>query len=277
MARADSSAQAFFLRGSAGGLYALYRTPVSGAAERAAIFLPPFAEEMNKSRRMVTLAAQALARAGVASLIVDLHGTGDSAGEFSEARWETWRTDVAAAGAWLRERGHRRVIFVGLRLGALLALDASRAFPDLDHIVLWQPVLAGDAMLTQFLRTDVAAQMLAQADTRSSTEALRKRLQSGETVEVAGYALAPALVAAIEALRLESIAFDRTPIDWLEVVPEPGRGAAPAWERVRQSWAARGLEVRHRCVVGPPFWSSVEIAVAPALVQATVDALETAG
>jgi hypothetical protein len=137
-------------------------------------------------------------------------------------------------------------------------------------------VLAGDAMLTQFLRTDVAAQMLAQAETRTSTDLLRKRLQSGETVEVAGYALAPALVSAIEALKLESLAFDRMPpINWLEVVPDPGRGAAPAAERVRKAWAARGLNVRHRCVAGPPFWSSVEVAVAPDLVQATVDALET--
>jgi exosortase A-associated hydrolase 2 len=274
MDKGNSSARGLFLPGSAGAIFGIYRTPVSGPADRAAIFLPPFAEEMNKSRRMFTLAAQALASAGTASLILDLYGTGDSAGEFEKARWETWQSDAAVAHAWLRERGHRRVIFVGLRMGALLALDAARTLHDLERIVLWQPVLPGDPMVTQFLRTDVAAKMLAQADTRSSTDALRKRLQAGDPVEVAGYTLAPALISAIESLKLESLPLDRTPlIDWLEVVPDLARGAAPAGERVRKGWATRGLNVSHRCVAGPPFWSSVEIAVAPELVQATVETL----
>jgi exosortase A-associated hydrolase 2 len=230
---------------------------------------------MNKSRRMFTLAAEAAARMGWASLVVDLHGTGDSAGDFSEARWATWCGDVVTAGRWLHERGHRRLALIGLRMGALLAFEAAPGIAALERIILWQPVSAGDAMLTQFLRTDVAAQMLAQADSRSSTDALRKRLQSGEPIEVAGYTLAPALVSALDPLRLESLPEnDATPIDWFDVVSDPSRGAAPAGERIRKAWAARGLRVRHRLVAGPPFWSSVEIAIAPALVKATLDVLE---
>lgn len=276
--RADSSAQALFLPGTRGPVFAIYRIPVSQPVERAVLFLPPFGEEMNKSRRMFTLAAQALAEHGTASLILDLHGTGDSAGEFAEARWETWRADVAVACGWLRNQGSRRIVLAGLRMGALLALDAAFTMPEVERIVLWQPVMAGDAMLTQFLRTDVVAQMLAQADARSSTDALRKRLQSGETVEVAGYALAPELVSALESLKLESLAPESPPpIEWIEIVPDASRGGAPAGQRIRQAWQARGVPVRHQLVAGPPFWSSVEIAVAPDLVPATVAALEADG
>lgn len=265
-----------FLPGPAGAIFGIYRSPARGPVKRAALFLPPFAEEMNKSRRMFTLAAHAFGRNGMASLVVDLHGTGDSAGEFAEARWETWQSEAAASYTWLRERGHENVVLVGLRMGGLLALDIARKLPALERIVLWQPVLAGEGLVTQFLRMDVAAQMLAQADARSSTDALRKRLQSGETVEVAGYALAPELVAAIESLNLESLAADSTPpIEWIEVVPDASRSGAPGGLRVRQIWQARGLSVRHQVVAGPPFWSSVEIAVAPDLIQATMGALET--
>jgi exosortase A-associated hydrolase 2 len=265
-----------FLPGPAGPIFGVYRLPVRGPARLAALFLPPFAEEMNKSRRMFTLAAQALARGGIASLVIDLHGTGDSAGEFAEARWKTWQSEAVASCAWLRERGHESVVLVGLRMGGLLALDIARKLPGLERIILWQPVLAGEGLVTQFLRMDVAARMLTQADARSSTDALRKRLQAGETVEVAGYALAPELVAAIESLKLETLPpASAPPIDWIEVVPDVSRNGAPAGLRVRQTWQARGLSVRHRVVAGPPFWSAVEIAVAPDLVQATVDALET--
>lgn len=274
--RGDPSLQPIFLPGPAGAIFGVYRLPVRGPARLAVLFLPPFAEEMNKSRRMFTLAAQALARDGIASLAIDLHGTGDSAGDFAEARWETWQSEVAASCAWLRERGHENVVLVGLRMGGLLALDIARKLVGLERIILWQPVLAGEGLVTQFLRMDVAAQMLTQVDARSSTDALRKRLQSGETVEVAGYALAPELVSAIESLKLETLPSDSTPpIDWIEIVPDASRRGTPAGLRVREVWQSRGLSVRHRIVAGPPFWSSVEIAVAPDLVQATLDALET--
>jgi exosortase A-associated hydrolase 2 len=276
-AGADSFAQALFLRGARGQVFASARLPVAQPMERAVLFLPPFAEEMNKSRRMFTLAARALATHGTASMVVDLYGTGDSAGTFAEARWATWRADVLTCCEWLHEQGCPRIVLTGLRMGALLALDAAPTVPHLERIVLWQPVVAGDAMLNQFLRTDVVAQMLAQADARSSTESLRKRLQSGETIEVAGYALAPDLVAAIESLKLESLPRDATPpIDWLEVIPDSSRGGAPAGLRVRQAWQTRGLCVAHRVVSGPPFWSSAEIATAPDLVQATLAVLEIA-
>ena len=66
--------------------------------------LPPFAEEMNHSRRMATLQAHRLAALGIDVLVVDLFGTGDSAGDFADARWETWQEDAKAAVAWLGRR-----------------------------------------------------------------------------------------------------------------------------------------------------------------------------
>jgi exosortase A-associated hydrolase 2 len=269
------SPQPLFLPGEEGPLYALYRGAPS--AGMAVIFVAPFAEEMNKSRRMFTLAAEALRDRGVASLVVDFFGTGDSAGDFAAARWATWRSDVGRACDWLRERGHARLALIGLRLGAMLALDVACGYPGIARVMLWQPVLAGDALVTQFLRTDVVARMLTQADSRSTTDALRARLRNGESIEVAGYTLAPELVRALENLRLETLApTNGVPVDWIDLVSDPARGATPAGERVRRNWQQQGIKMRFRTVVGPPFWSSVEIAVAPELVQATAALLTEA-
>src|SRR3546814_1526626 len=60
--------------------------------------------EMNRSRRMAALQARALAALGIDVLLLDLFGTGDSAGDFRDARWEIWREDAMAAVAWLGAR-----------------------------------------------------------------------------------------------------------------------------------------------------------------------------
>jgi exosortase A-associated hydrolase 2 len=261
-----------FLPGESGQLFSLYRG--SPAMATVAVFVPAFAEEMNKSRRMFTLTAEALADRGIGSLILDLYGTGDSAGDFADARWERWRSDVQQACAWLVARGHRQIVLVGLRLGALLALHAAGAIPEVTRIVLWQPVLSGESLVTQFLRTDVVARMLTQADSRSSTETLRAQLRNGEPIEVAGYMLAPALVQSLESLRLETLMPEHNvSVDWIDVVVDAGRGSTPAGERVRHAWQEQGVNVNYQIVSGPPFWSSVEIAEAPELVLATTTLL----
>jgi hypothetical protein len=62
-------------------------------------------------------------------------------------------------------------------------------------------------------------------------------------------------------------------VDWIDVVVDAGRGSTPAGERVRRVWQEEGVNVNFQIVSGPPFWSSVEIAEAPELVQATATLL----
>ena len=74
------------------------------------VHAPAFAEEMNKSRRMVALQARALAEDGLAVLLVDPLGCGDSPGDFGDATWETWVQDIANALAWLSGQSHVQVV-----------------------------------------------------------------------------------------------------------------------------------------------------------------------
>ena len=65
-------------------LFALYH-PAAGDARGSVLMLPPFAEEMNMSRRMSYLTGRAFAAAGYDFLSLDLTGTGDSSGDFAGA------------------------------------------------------------------------------------------------------------------------------------------------------------------------------------------------
>ncbi len=269
-------AHAFFLDAAPGKRFCLYHAPHSSRdCQGAFIYLHSFAEEMNKSRRMAALQSRALAAMGYAVLQIDLFGCGDSSGDFADARWEIWKQDIAAACTWLQQQTNAPISLWGLRLGALLALDFSgRSQFPIENLVLWQPVTRGELFITQFLRLRLATAALAgQADTGNGTRTLRNALASGETLEIAGYALAPALAEAIDALDAAQLAPTSSTVHWLELVAEPGRPRSPETTRVAATWLHKNLDLHLQQVQCPPFWLSQEIVECPALLSATCDDL----
>lgn len=259
----------FFLNGARGRLFALEVAPAHGhAVEFGVLLCAPFAEELNRTRRAVQLAARRIASCGASVLLLDLYGTGDSEGEFDQARWEIWREDLVRAAQWLRARSAARVALWGVRLGAGLALELARDEPC-EELLLWQPVTKGALFLRQFLRLRVAADMLAD-DPASSVEALRARLAAGAGVEIAGYELAPELARAIDAFDLERLAGPHLPpVHWLEAVAEPERPLAAASRALIERWQSSGVEVRARTAVAQPFWGTPEIVVPAGFLDAT--------
>lgn len=262
-------AEPLFLDTPGGARFALYHPP-HGAARAALLYLHPFAEEMNKSRRMAALAARRMAAHGVGVLQLDLHGCGDSAGDFSDARWDGWHADVAAGMDWLRARLAIEPGLWGLRLGALLALDhAAQSERAPARLLLWQPVTNGAQHLTQFLRLRVAGDMLQEGAESGGTAALRARLQAGDTLEIGGYRLHPALALALDGIDAAALALPRCRIDWLDTVPDASRPLTPAALRLAERWRAAGMEVHQAAVPGPSFWTTQEIAESPALLDAS--------
>jgi exosortase A-associated hydrolase 2 len=266
-------AEALFLPAISGQRFCLYHAP-AGDCHAALVYLHPFGDEMNKARRMVALQARALAAQGVAVLQIDLHGCGDSSGEFGDASWAGWKADAALAAIWLRARVQRPVGLWGLRLGALLALDCARdpAFACAE-LLLWQPVTSGSTFLTQFLRMKMANQMLAEGGEKSSTKVLREQLRSGDTMEVAGYDLTPAMADALDALDLAALTVTSCPVHWFEVVAEEGRPLSPVAARAVAAWQQAGVALQQYLVPGLPFWATQEISECPPLLAATCEAL----
>lgn len=266
-------AEAFFLDTAHGARFCLFHAP-QGRCRGALVYLHPFAEEMNKSRRMAALQARLFAAHGYGVLQLDLQGCGDSEGGFADARWAHWRQDTGAASAWLLARLGQPVGLWGLRLGALLALDYARqAMQPVAHLLLWQPVTSGAAFLTQFLRLKIAGAMLDGGAAAGSTEALRASLGTGEALEVAGYLLAPQLAGALDALDAAAMA-PRCPTSWLEVVGAAGRPLPPGAGRIVAAWERDGARVAAQAVHCAPFWTTQEVTECPALLEASLAALE---
>jgi len=260
-----------FIDGSDGRIFVLLRAPPG--ARVGVLVVPPFAEEMNKCRRMITELAQRLAKLGIAVVVPDLFGTGDSAGEFSDGRWRSWQGDIQHAGSWCEARGIRPAGLLGIRLGAALAASAATIgrVPGFDRTVLWQPVFNGSKFVAQFLRLRAAASMTGSGP-RESVNDLKKRLVGGETIEVAGYELSGTLVAELDALEVpERLPKQLGRVHWMEIqrdgsVPAP----TPATQLVESTRRAGGA-VEFQVLRGEPFWTSTEIVINEAVLEATAN------
>ena len=99
--------EAFFLPtegNSPGQRFCLFHASQEPIVRGSILYIHPFTEEMNKSRRMAALQSRALARAGYDVLQIDLLGCGDSSGDFGDATWQEWVSDVLRGCDWLRSR-----------------------------------------------------------------------------------------------------------------------------------------------------------------------------
>lgn len=260
-----------FLDTPDGRLFAVHHRPDAPARGQVLCVLP-FNEEMNRSRSMVTQMAQGFAELGLGTLVLDLLGTGDSEGDFGDARWDLWQRNLQAGLSWLQAQdGGCRWIW-GIRLGALMAaeLQAAQGRADLG-LLLWQPVLDGKTHLTQFLRVRMAS-LLDRADQpKETTASMRAQLAAGESVEVAGYLLHPELCAALDAAKLEShrpAAGSR--VLWLE----QGNGEPPAMALPSQTllarWPGEAVRCDARLFSGPAFWQLHERTLTPDAIAQTI-------
>ncbi len=268
--------EAFFLDGTAGHLFCVYRPGQSrsrpaGAPAPVVLVLPAFAEEMNKTRRMLSLFAQQAQAAGIGTLIPDLYGTGDSEGDFGEATVERWADDLGRAAQWLEARSTAPLSVLAVRCGALLANLLPSRRPG-GHLVLWQPVTSGRVYANQFLRLRLAGELLAGGGQVDSA-ALRQELEREGRLEIAGYQVSAELLRGLESLELKQLDPDRyRTIRAFEVGTLQPLAVSPALERVLATWRRDGRDVAGTVVSGDPFWGTTEIATVPALVTATVDA-----
>ncbi len=236
------------------------------------LYLPPFAEEMHKSRRMAALQARQFAQAGYAVLLIDLLGCGDSTGDFQDSSWEAWLACASVAHDWLRQKLEAPIVLWGLRLGALLAADLSVQLPEAAGLILWQPVTNGENFLNQFLRIRVASEMFGEG--KIGVKELRGLLASGQAVEIGGYTLAPLLASELDKLRLASFSFS-FPVHWFEVLPTPHVLPSPARSKVIETWNESGTEVFTHTATGEPFWATQEITECPNLLIDSAKALES--
>ena len=264
--------EAFFLPLDRGRRFCVRYSPAT-RAHGAILFVPPFAEEMNKARRMAALQARALAASGWTVLHMDLFGCGDSDGEFAEADWEQWLTDIADAMAWLHEQTGCLPLLWGLRAGCLLACGAAHDMTPAPRLLFWQPSLSGRQALQQFLRLRVTGQLFGDPSAgRIGTQDLREQLLRGEAIDVAGYRLSPGVALGLEAAELTPLV-GPTEVAWLEIGPAASAEPSPAVRGRVEAWRTAGHNVALRSIADAAFWQTQEIAECPGLIDATLTAV----
>ncbi len=202
----------------------------AGPPRLAVVLCNPFGHEASAAYRTLRSLAKVLAGRGALTLRFDYRGTGNSSGDtHAVGGVADWREDILAALAVVRRLAPSAPsALVGLRLGALLALDAAAASDGISALVLIAPPLNG----RQFLRELTALDGAGVGDRTTGDElfgfpmspALRRSISELDLAgkEPAGAAAILAIDRAELALgpRLDRALAARCPT--LETVPLPG-------------------------------------------------------
>lgn len=254
--------QPFFIKSVSGNIFALYHPPVAQRdLRRNIIFVPPFAEELNRSRHMINRQARRLAAAGFGVLIPDLYGTGDSEGAYGDASIAIWRQDILAAVSWMKTTSGHPITLWAMRSGALLAADLAGQHPDLaDQLLLWSPAGNGKKFISQQMRIKLAAGITGKTGGNPLTmKDLWAELDQGETLEIAGYDLSPDLAHGFCELSLDTVKLSKKiSVKWLDIsLNNPARMPSAA-QKIIDHWADQGVEITAMAVHDIAFWTLQE-------------------
>ena len=184
-------------------LFGLYHAPAgSSGRNRGVILCNPFGDEAIKAHRAFLQLANRLAAERFHVLRFDYYATGDSAGDSAEGAVGQWLADIGTAADELKDAsGVAKVSFVGLRLGATLALEAARTRRDLDRVTLWDPIVQGRSYITDLRRINEEYLASEFGDGNLSPERLSPK--TGD--EVMGFPLTQMLRDGIAALDLSAL------------------------------------------------------------------------
>ncbi|WP_375758187.1 alpha/beta fold hydrolase [Corallococcus exercitus] len=211
--------------------------PAQGAERATGVVLCyPAAQEYMLTHWAFRKLAGMLAREGFHVFRFDYYGTGDSAGEVHEGRVATWVQDIRNAANELQDvTGVQRVALVGLRLGAALAVRAAAEGLSTAALVLWEPLVQGEAWLQEL------ELLQARRDTRTLYPQPESPLEVRE--ELLGFAFPRALREDILALDLAALPA------WPATRTHLVAGAArPEYQRLQERLEATGLPFQHHLV-----------------------------
>jgi pimeloyl-ACP methyl ester carboxylesterase len=237
--------EAFFFGDPATRLFGCHHPPTSGASEYGAVLCYPMGHEYVRTHRLYRFLARRLSDAGLHVLRFDYFGTGDSAGEFEEARLERWVGDTLAAQAELRRRFLvRHVYLAGLRLGAAVALQAAVRHGGLDGLVLWDPVTSGPEYLDDIIAHE--SQQLHASLSKDSGNSKSSRRPS----EIVGFPMTEAMFGDLSDLDLFSVA--RVPASRTLLVDSSDEAIQ---EKLRAHVEGIGGAIRFEHIPHPKTWT----------------------
>lgn len=255
-----------FINGHCGNLF-LKALKTNG--QHAIIFLPPFAEEINKTRHLLSNAMHQLSAAGISCFMLDNYGTGDSEGDLDIATVAIWRKDLQQLLQQLQQQGFSKASFIAIRFGALQLFDLlnSSLMPlKLVQIVLWQPFFEVTKFWQQFSRIKIAEAMA--RGERLSQKELEQQLHNGNTIEIAGYPISPAFYQSLLQMQTQlPTELNTLPLSWFET-SQLDNIALPV-QKMRVT-LQQGSKLCFKQLKADPYWQTNELASADELIKLTV-------
>jgi len=212
----------------------------------------PIGSEYMRAHRAFRQLNNLLNRAGMHVLRFDYSCTGDSAGAGREADFETWLEDIDWALDELQDTSLcDRMSVLGLRWGATLAALAARERDDVEHLVLWDPIVSGPEFL----------------------EAAVGRVRPDATVGVEGFPFTPELCASMAEVDLAAGFPDVGEAEITVLVADDREDYHSAWAAAE----AQGVGREYRCVPSPADWSRADpfgdALIPQEIIQVAVDLL----
>lgn len=142
--------EAFFFSSGTNNLFAVHYRPVPLVSDKrltsekrhGVLVCTSDGHEYQRVHRNLQQLSLQLAAAGFDVLRFDYSGCGNSSGENSEGRVDTWISEIGEAANVFRQRANLESLSVlGVRLGATLAINAN--VPGVSKLILWDPVIQG--------------------------------------------------------------------------------------------------------------------------------------
>jgi len=225
--------------------------------QRSILLLPPWAEELNRCRYWLACQARYWQQQGIATLIVDLYGTGDSHGDFADARLDIWHDNLNEQWQWLTEQTGVAPWLWAVRGGSLFLPQLMLL--DSPGWLLWQPLLRGDHWLNQWLRMKfIQQQMTKQPVTMGN---LRQQLME-QGLTMGGYFWSAALAKQLTTLRLDAAGLLPKRIIWQSL-----QTLSPAEYKLLIAWQQTTHCVHNHWPSGP-FWQMPAALINNELLQA---------
>lgn len=257
--------------------------PQAGARAQA-VFFPPYGDEMNQTRRMFRLTAEALAAHGIGACLFDLEGTGDSTADFGQASVSAWLDDCRTIVEPLAQRSEP-LVFIGCRLGAALAVCTSTMLArPVASLIGWAPLWKGAQQLGGLLRAARMARLAraqqaegapGPAGTGAAALDPKECWAAGRSAWLAGYPVSARLAEELEALDASAAPrAQRAALFELRAlaVDDPADVGEAMKTRVR-AWSEQGVPTEATLLQAPSFWNVVDLVDVPELVEATVQAV----
>ena len=179
---------------------------------------------------------------------------------------------------WSSSQGATTVCLWGVRLGALMAMDLVSQRPEIvKELLLWQPVYSGKQSITQFLRLRMALGMM--QGQQESVGDLRNlavlRVKSWKSQDIL---FALSCIEEIDQLEARQMNIpDTCTVSLFEVASSTEKPMTVPTRNQLQAWTSVGIRTNSAVVAGDPFWSTQEIGISTDLIDASSEALSSAG